>query len=202
MIVETFEQYSDEWWAARVGRPSASCFDQILTPKTLKPSGQAQKYLYTLAGERLTGVKETGYHNAAMQRGMEMEEEARSLFEMTMDLDVEQVGIIYPDGQKRWGCSPDGLMDHAGLELKCPILSTHVAYLLAGGLPREYILQVQGAMLITGFSHWFFMSYYPKLSPLIIKVPRDDKICAALKIELEVFCERLDRVEEQLRELS
>lgn len=209
MLVETFEQYSPEWWAARVGRPSASCFGKIITPKTMKPSSQAEKYLYTLAGERIAGVKEETYQNAAMERGIIMEEEARNMFEMIQDVEVNQVGMIYPDENKMYSCSPDGLMDspdnlmeEAGLEIKCPLISTHVAYLLAGEVPVEYIPQVQGSMLISGLSHWFFMSYYPGLPPLILKVPRDEKFCATLQAELESFCERLDRVEEQLRGLA
>jgi hypothetical protein len=57
MVIETFEQYSDEWWAARVGIPTASCFGKIITPKTMQPSKQAEKYIYTLAGERIVGSK-------------------------------------------------------------------------------------------------------------------------------------------------
>lgn len=202
MIVETFDQYSDEWWAARVGRPSASCFDKLITPTTMKPSKQAEKYLYTLAGERLAGVKEQTYQNAAMERGMQMEEEARNAFELIMDMEVNQVGIVYPDEQKQYSCSPDGLMEKAGLEIKCPLISTHVSYLLAGKLPVDYIPQVQGSMLISGLAHWFFCSYYPGLPPLILKVARDDKFCAALKIELDGFCKRLDETEAKLRELA
>jgi hypothetical protein len=93
-------------------------------------------------------------------------------------------------------------MDSAGLEIKCPNLSTHVGYLLAGELPREYIPQVQGSMLVTGLSHWWFLSYYPNLPPLILKVQRDDKFCATLRVELEGFCERLDAVERKLMELA
>lgn len=202
MIVETFEQYSPEWWAARVGRPSASCFGKIITPKTMKPSAQAEKYLYTLAGERIAGAKEETYQNAAMERGIIMEEEARNMFEMVQDVEVNQVGMIYPDEAKMYSCSPDGLMEEAGLEIKCPLISTHVAYLLAGEVPIEYVPQVQGAMLISGLPHWFFMSYYPGLPPLILKVKRDDTFCAALMVELEAFCKRLDNVEAQLRSLA
>ncbi len=200
MIIEEFEQYSEEWWSARAGIPTASCFGKIITPKTMKPSAQAEKYLYTLAGERITGTKTDTYQSAAMERGLVVEEEARDLFQMIMDVEVKQVGLIYPDERKLYSCSPDGLFK-IGLEIKCPIISTHVSYLLAGAIPTDYIPQVQGSMLITGFSHWWFMSYYPLLPPLILKVPRDDKFCAALYVELQDFCERLDEIEAELRRL-
>ena len=201
IIIDDIEQYSVGWWAARAGIPTSSCFDMILTPKTMKPSSQQEKYLYTLAGERITGTKAETYQSAAMERGLIMEAEARTLFEMVQDVEVKQVAFIYSD-DKRYGCSPDGLLDHAGLEIKCPNMSTHVGYLLDGGLPGVYVPQVQGSMLITGFSHWFFLSYYPGLPPLLLKISRDDKFCAALKVELDGFCGRLNEVERKLRELA
>jgi hypothetical protein len=202
MVIETFEQYSDEWWAARVGIPTASCFGQIITPKTMQPSKQAERYLYTLAGERIVGRKAETYQTAAMERGLLMEEKARSMLEMVLDAEISQVGLVYPDDKKRYSCSPDGMMVTAGVEIKCPNLSTHVGYLLNGNLPVEYIPQVQGSMLVTGFYHWLFCSYYPGISPLIIYVERDDKFCAKLKIELDDFCERLDEVEIKLKDMQ
>jgi hypothetical protein len=80
-------------------------------------------------------------------------------------------------------------------------MHTHVGYLLAGGLPADYIPQVQGSMLITGFMAWNFMSYYPGLPPLMVKVPIDAAFCAKLKVELLDFCEKLDATEAQLRRL-
>jgi hypothetical protein len=193
-------QGSPEWFTARAGTPSASCFDQIITTKGA-PSKQAQKYLYQLAGERIAGVKADSYQNAAMQRGLELEAEARQLFEMVKDVEVRQVGICYFDEQKRFSCSPDGLMEMEGLEVKCPLIHTHVGYLLDGKLPTEYFCQVQGSMLVTGFEAWFFESYYPGLPPLIIRVERDYKFTAALKVALDAFCEQLDATEKRLREL-
>jgi len=201
MIIETFEQYSDEWWASRVGIPTSSCFGKIIAPKTMKPSKQAEKYLYTLAGERITGIKADTYQSAAMERGLLVEEEARAMLELVMDVEISQVGLIYPDEEKKYSCSPDGITPTEGLEIKCPDISTHVEYLLDGIIPTKYIPQVQGSMFITGFFHWVFCSYYPGLPPLIIKVKRDDEFCAALKVELDDFCERLDEVESKLRSL-
>ena len=201
MIIETFPQLSPEWFAARAGRPSAGSFDRILTPKTMKPSAQAQNYLYQLAGERITGVKTETFSTPAMERGVILEAEARLLFEMLHDVEVQQVGLVYPDERKLCSCSPDGLLDDAGLEIKCPLIHTSVSSLLAGELPGDHIPQVQGSMMITGFSHWWFMSYYPGLPPLIIDVPRDDVFCSALEVELQSFCARLDEVEAKLRGL-
>ena len=189
-----------EWWQAHVGTPSASNFGKILTP-TGKPSASAKDYMYQLAGEVLTGKKTETYHNAVMQRGIEMEAEARTLYELMFDVEVQQVGLIYPDEQRKYCCSPDGLLPDYGLEIKCPLIHTHVGYLdkLLGKLPTIYTPQVQGSMLVTGFKRWDFMSYFPGLKPLIVQVRRDDGYCNLLSNALDSFIFSLEKTIEKLK---
>lgn len=195
-IIDDIDQLSSEWFEIRAGRPTASCFDQILTPTGLS-SKQAKKYMYTLAGERITRKKEETFQSQAMLDGIEREEKARLYFELVMDMEVKQVASCIHDSEL-FSCSPDGLMENTGIEIKCPKMSTHVEYLLGNKIPTKYIPQVQGSMLITGYNHWYFMSYYEGLKPLIIDVPRDDSYCAKLKIELEEFYKELDAVTKRL----
>lgn len=200
MIEVYYEQLSEEWFQARVGVPSASCFDKIVTSKG-EPSKQAMNYAYTLAGERVAGVKTETYQSPAMARGVEMEVEARQLFELMSGYSVRETGICYPDENKQFSCSPDGIIDEAqtGLEIKSPLIHTHVSYLLAGKLPTEYIQQVQGSMLITGFKTWHFFSYYPGLPPLYLEVERDDDFLNKLSAALDKFCDLVDATVERLK---
>jgi len=198
MIILDCEQCSDEWFAARVGVPSASCFDKIITT-TGKPSAQREKYLYQLAGERLLGCKEESYQSAAMTRGIELEPEAREAYEFITGTEVETVGIVYKDERKRFSCSPDGLPPERGLEIKCPSLSVHTEYLHKGKLPTTYFQQVQGSLYITGLEAWDFTSYYPGMDQLIVTVEPDFKWHKILEAELERFCDDLDKVTEALK---
>lgn len=193
MIIENLEQGSPEWFAARVGIPSASVFDKLITSKGALSTSR-QKLLYKLAGERVLGEKEEGYINGAMQRGIELEPEARTLFELITDLEVEEVGLCYYDKRKDRSCSPDGLMktEMKGLEIKCPELATHVEYLIGNKLPTKYFAQVQGSMYITGFKKWFFMSYFPAMKPFIVEVERDEIWIAKLDKALDGFVVELD----------
>jgi len=198
MIILDCEQMDHEWWQAHVGTPSASNFGKILTP-TGKPSASAKDYMYQLAGEVLTGKKTETYHNAVMQRGIEMEAEARTLYELMFDVEVQRVGLIYPDEQRKYCCSPDGIVGDYGIEIKCPLIHTHVSYLIAGKIPGTYIPQVQGSMLVTGFKRWDFMSYYPGLKPLVVEVKRDDKYCDLLATALNSFNLELEKTVEKLK---
>ncbi|MCK5606523.1 YqaJ viral recombinase family protein [Candidatus Pacearchaeota archaeon] len=199
IYIEDAEQGSKDWYALRAGLPSASCFDKLITSKGA-PSKSAQKYLYQLAGERLLGYSPPSYQNNDMVRGQEVEAEARASYEFITDAEVKQVGFCFKDERRLYGCSPDGLIgDDGGLEIKCPILSTAAEYLDKGKLPTTYVQQVQGSMLITGRAWWDFMSYYPGLRPLIVRVERNENLIAALEVTLEVFCVELDELTERLR---
>lgn len=185
MKVIDCSQRSPEWFAARCGIPTSSNFDKILTIDG-KVSKQRTKYLYRLAGEKVSGVQEETYQNAVMQRGIEMEGEARALYQLITGQEVQQVGFCLADG---YGASPDGIVGEDGLiEIKCPIVSTQVSYLLAGTLPTEYFQQVQGQLLVTGRKWADFVSYYPGLKPLIVRVEADEAFIKILKLHIELFC--------------
>ena len=192
MISLQIEQGSPEWFSAKAGKPSASSFDKIITTKG-EPSKSAQKYMFQLAGEAIAGLKEETYQNATMQRGIELEEEARQFYEMVKDCKVEQIGLCYPNDKKRYLCSPDGLVGKDGLiEIKCPLIATQVGYLLDNVLPTEYFQQVQGQLLVTGRKWCDFVSYYPGLKPLIVRITPEKEFIKKLEAELEKFCVELE----------
>ena len=201
MKIINVDQGSPEWMSYRAGLPTASKFSEIVTTKG-EPSKSRTKYLYQLAGEKITGSKEESYQSAAMSRGIEMEAEARLLFCMLHDAEVQEVGLCIEDNG-RWGCSPDGLIgDNGGIEIKCPQLATQVDYLLTGKIPSTYYQQVQVSMFVTGREYWWFVSYYPSMKPLMIKAEPDAKFHAALKAELVRFSEELGTIVTKLQEVS
>lgn len=196
MKVLTCEQRSVEWFQARCGIPTASEFDKIITTTGIQ-SKQRTKYMYGLAGEKLGGIVEEGYQSAAMLRGNELEAEARAFYELINE-PVQTVGFcLSEDG---YGASPDGFVGKNGLiEIKCPIISTHVEYLLKNELPSDYIQQTQGQLLVTGREWVDFVSYYPGLKPLIVRVNRNETFLSLLKKELNTFIQELNEIVEKIK---
>ena len=189
-------QGSVEWFNARRGIPSASNFDKIVTTKGTR-STQREKYLYRLAGEAICGASEETFQSMAMARGTELEAEAREYYSFLKNATIDPAGFFLKDG---YGASPDGLVGQEGLiELKCPLIATHVSYLLDNKLPTEYFQQVQGELLSSDRKWCDFMSYYPGLRPLIIRVQRDETFLTLLKIELKAFCDDLESVIERIK---
>lgn len=190
MIVnEIVMQGSEAWFAMRKGRPTASRFKDIITPKTGKLSAKAESYMAELVGECFCPNFEGFMGNDATEHGNEFEPIARRDFEERTGINVETVGFVTRDDEII-GCSPDGLIRDAagewteGLEIKCPFHpKTQVSYLLAGELPDIYRPQVHGSMAVTGLDRWHFYSYHPNMAPLHVVVERDDyteKVSAAL----------------------
>lgn len=199
MIALDIQQGTEEWMNARIGIPTASNFDKLITPGG-EPSKQATKYMYQLAVERITGKREDGFKSDFMERGIQMEQEARELYEISSGETVQTVGIVFFDEQRRYAASPDGLVgEHGGLEIKCPAPHTHVEYLLDNKVPREYIPQIQGQMLCSGRKWTDFLSYFPGLRPLIIRVERDEKFIKTLSNLLNEFCDNLEKTVEKIR---
>lgn len=199
MITVNCEQGSPEWFAARLGIPTASNFDKIVTSKG-EPSKQAEDYAYTLAAERITGRMEESYSSKKMDQARELESEARALYELITDTQIQQVGVCYPSEAKLCAASPDGLVGEEGLiEIKCPLSKTSVRYLLKGELPVDYVQQAQGQLYVTGRMWLDFVSYYPGLKPFIKRIGRDEKFINALSTELAKFNQLLEEVTEKIK---
>lgn len=191
IIIDDIEQGTPEWLALRAGIPTASCFSQIVTTKGVASTSQA-KYILKLVAEYLVGPQD-GYSNANMDRGNEVEPEARDYYTFKTGNKVEQVALIYKDEQKLVSCSPDGLVEghERGVEIKCPMASTQVKRLLDDKLPTEYICQVQGSMFVTGLKKWDFLSYFPGMPSLLIEVERDDDFIKKLEAQLALFISKM-----------
>lgn len=188
MRIINVDQRSPEWYAARLGVPSASNFAKVVTPGG-KKSTQVESYLNRLVADIITGRSDQQEPNEAMQRGTELEPEARSYYELIMG-PVEEVGFcIHDDG---FGCSPDGMVGDDGLlEIKCPLAHTHVEYLRDDCIPSIYVPQVQGQLLVTGRKWCDFLSYHPDMKPLLVRVERDEKFCATLHEALKELVENI-----------
>lgn len=199
MIIINCEQNSPEWFAEKLGKPSASNASMIVTTAG-KQSKQRTGYMDELAAERITGQRYEGYSNKNMEIGNEREDECRALYGLLYNVEIKKVGVVYMAESKRFLCSPDGIINNEyGIEMKNVIPKTQVRRLIEGKLPTEYFSQIQFSLLVTGFKRWDFVSYCPGLKPLIIQVNRDEKFISVLATELNAFCKELDEITEKIR---
>ena len=155
-VIDNIAQGTKEWFALRVGSLGASKAKDAIAGG----QGKSRKTLaFQLASELITGEKTIIKQTEAMRIGVERESEARQLFEFQKDISVKEVALILNDKFNHCHCSPDGILDGCGLEIKCPNAATHVRYLYDGKCPAEYKAQLQFSMMITEMPMWYFMSY-------------------------------------------
>jgi hypothetical protein len=194
------KQGSEEWLQARLGIPTASEFDKIITPAKLELSKSSKPYMHKLLAEWMYGAPLEAFVSPWMERGKELEPEAVRYYEMERGVDTQEVGIVLTD-DGMIGASPDRLVGEDGLlELKCPALETHVGYMLdPQSLVADYRLQTQGQLWLCHDRPWSdLMSYHPGFPAVIVRQKADDKVFNAISDNLTVFLDTLLKCREKL----
>lgn len=206
MSEQDIVQGSPEWFAARLGKVTASRVADVVARTKTGWGASRHNYMAELLVERLTGnVAAPTYTNAAMQWGTDQEPFARAAYAMMTDCDVLPIGFAQHPTIAMAGCSPDGAVSDDGLvEFKCPNTSTHVETLLGGSLDGKYIKQVQWQMACTGRAWCDWVSFDPRLPAsmqlFIQRVPRDNGMIAALEKDVTEFLAELNQKLAALRD--
>lgn len=191
-------QGSDEWYAIRRGRVTASRLHDVTARVKTGWGASRADYMAELIAERLTGITAPSYSNTAMQWGTDMEPEARSAYEFFKGYEVEIIGFAKHPTIEMSGASPDGLCGTDGmLEIKCPKTATHIDTVLGVPIDGKYIKQMQWGMACANRLWCDFVSYDPRLPPDIgslhvQRVARDDKLIASLEKDVIDFLAKLD----------
>lgn len=206
MKIHTVEQNSADWFLLRVGRVTASELDSIVTPKFEQRKGETPyTYLCKKLAEAYKGrpLGDDDFSTYDSEVGQILEDEARRLFCFEFkpkgERFIDTAGFVEGD-DGRCGCSPDALIgETSGVEIKCPKFKTHVKYLLNGTAPDEYLAQIHGSLFVTGRPSWYFMSYARGFPPFVLKVERDEAICAKIQEALTAFYARFDAALAQMK---
>lgn len=176
-VAVDLEQGSDDWLNWRREGIGASDVSAILgvSPWTT---------IQDLWSEKL-GYKERQPTNAAMQRGTDLEPEARFLAEW-------ELGRAFPPTcfttlEYPWmKASLDGWSNHEVLELKCPGKTSHTKY-IKKGCPPLYYCQVQYQLALSRGNRAWFSSYNPEFPQdqqfKVFPVERDDAYIDKMLLE-------------------
>ena len=198
-------QGTPAWLAARAGRVTASMISAVL----MKPETAGfRDYQAQLVAEILTGKPQgSDYTNVHMQFGTETEPLARSAYEAETGFSVDEVGLCIHPTIERAGASPDGLVGNSGLvEIKCPKVATHLAYLIAGVVPAGYKNQMMWQMACTGLDWCDFVSFRPDLPEhlqlFVVRFKRDSAKILELETAVIAFLSTVDAMIAQLKKVK
>jgi putative phage-type endonuclease len=200
------QQETDAWLAARAGNFTASRAADLMARTRSGPSASRANLIATLAVERITGECVATYTNAAMQRGTELEAEARDAYSFERAVTVTETGYVAHPTLAHVGASPDGLIDDDGLvELKCPAsMQKHLDALRSGAHATEYRWQLQHQLLVTGREWVDAVSYDPRypdgLQLAVVRVLRDQKAINDLIVAIKTADPEVEAIVAELRE--
>lgn len=197
LTVYDCEQGSEDWFRARMGIPTASEFGTVLAPRAGSEGKMRRTYLHKLAGEIITGQPMERYGNAHMERGHEMEAEARSLYAFMSDADPTQIGFLR-NGQK--GCSPDSLIGDAGmLEIKTKLPHLLIDCILKDDFPAEHKAQCQGALWVAEREWVDIAVYWPRMPLFVKRAYRDEEYISKLSDAIDAFNADLAAVVDRIK---
>lgn len=193
------DQRTDEWFAERAGKITASQMHVVMLERDREPfksgprKGQPKPppkaitdYAFQLAAERLTGRPRKQVNGSALRWGREVEPAAVAAYQAETGVIVTLCGFVRHVQHEFIGASPDFLVgDDGGGEIKSPESSEVHLETLIYGLPQEHIEQIQGGLWVTERQWWDFISFHPDFPPnlrlYIQRVPRDDEYIARLE---------------------
>lgn len=201
MIVHDLDQRSPKWYALRLGLPTSSEFSKLVTSKG-EPSKSLKDYATKLAGELYAGISIDDFQSGYMERGAELEAEARAFYAFEQGVDVREVGFV-TDDKKRMGCSPDGLVGSVGcLEIKCLKAENHIKAILRyqkdGTCPPDYVPQTQGQIFIADRQWCDLLFYHPALPALVVRQHPKEGFAEALTDAVSAVIAERDRVHAEL----
>jgi putative phage-type endonuclease len=186
IIHREFEQHSPQWYAAKAGKWSGS--NAAIIMGGLDTSGLAS-LIKDLAWERVYGPTPGGFKSAAMERGNEVEPEARLWYEREHGVAVEQVGLVGHATLPNVVWSPDGLVTiKKAIEAKCPLHKAMMEVMRTNKVPSEYRWQTKWGMWVGQLEAEDFIAYHPLCGGLVIP-------CEVTEAEKEQMAERVALLE-------
>lgn len=206
MRIVDVPQGSSEWLRARLGVATASrASDALSVLKSGQPAKARMDYAMELAFERVAGQPLDRAVTTAMNRGSELEPDARAAYEARTGILVDQMGFALHDTLQA-GASPDGLIGADGLlEIKCPFGQDRIARIWATNDISDYAQQVEWQMWILGRQWCDVAIYDPRLSHagmelLIVRHHLTATASANLDAQVPEFLAQVADVEATLRE--
>lgn len=199
MITHNVVQGSVEWFVLRLGKVTGSRLKDVFKADNLS-------LIDELIAEQLTEMwEDNDFMSDAMQRGVDLQEDALCLYESVNKIELLRDGFMQCEMFPLLGYSPDGRFDNiGGVEVKCPSSKKHIQYLRQNKLPNDYKWQVLGSFIINPEFQWYdFMSYDPRVQQrpyFIHRTYREDVLTELNKAvdELKKFFKKLDEYKAEI----
>lgn len=196
IIYKDIIQGEEAWFKIRKGKLSGSHACEIGN------NGKGlDTYIVNLMAEFYSSGEKEHFSNKHTERGNELEEQARSMYELMNGVVVEQVGFVEHD--EFIGVSPDGLLETKIIEIKCPDDVGYFKILLNGEseIDSKYLWQCQMNMLVCEKNSADLIFYNPnfKDSMKVFSIMPDDEMRRKLEVGFMMGKEKINAIKNKLQ---
>ena len=192
-VFHEIDQSTDDWLQLRMGFITSSNFAKIMANYPGGFGNPALEYAMRIAIEGQTKSSVETFKSEWMERGIELEQDAREQYQIETFSEVAPGGFME---MGRIGSSSDGLTGKGMIEIKSPKYTTHFERLIKGGMDLKYKWQVHGQMWIYDRPWVDFVSYcpdFPQRKQLyVFRVERDAETEKKLITRLNQFVQQVD----------
>ena len=152
------------WLQSRCGKLTASRMADALDFTAKGGEGAKRRALkIELLAERMTGDSVPHFVNSFMQWGLEQEPFAKQAFELATGQMLTDCGLFDHPEIHDFAATPDALLPGAVVEFKCAQTTTHLTWMMAGGVPAQHKPQILAQLACTGRQRAVFVSFYPRI---------------------------------------
>jgi hypothetical protein len=152
------EQHSEDWHKARYAKIGGTLSKGLF----VKSDTLLEDVLSEICEE--FDLKEN-YQSFDMQRGSELEPEARKALNAYLGIELKEVGWLQCEENEYIGISPDGITDCQTIsaEIKCPNSKKHLKTILTNEIPSDNIHQCLHYFTVNPkLEKHYFCSYRPE----------------------------------------
>ena len=182
MQIHLMPQKSPEWFAVRKLKLTASHAQEIAA------CGKGlDTYVNNIVADAIAQKEDEKYSNFDMERGKDMEDEARTIYELETGNEVKEVGFI--ELNESVGISPDGIVgDDGGVEIKRHDNNVFTKLVCSGDIDSKYEWQIYMSLFVTGRKWWDYVAYNPnyRRSIYIKRIYPDTEKFAKLQKGIEI----------------
>ena len=204
------EQRTEEWFAERLGKLTASRMAAAMSYVKSGDSSAARKdAILELALERITKTNQGSDLSrvSAVQWGVEQEPFAKEAISIELGLLGDDVGFVLHPTIPMLGASPDWVMeDGRPVEIKCPTPKTHFLYLKENQVPKDYLPQMALQCLCLGVESGTFASFDPRfpehLRLFVCEFKPKKEYLKLVESEAIQFLKEVDEVVKQMENLK
>lgn len=187
-------QGSEAWFKLKLGVISASNASKVVAKRD---SETRNTYMAELVAQVATGIMEE-INSKYIEWGKLQEDAARSCYEFMTGSKIVEVPFVFKNEKFREGCSPDGLVDGKGVEIKCPYNTVHhIKTVVDDKIKPEYVWQYQYTLRVMEADEWDFISYDPRMkkTPMkIITVTKDEEKQQIMEDLVPLFIDDMDKM--------